>query len=420
MTNPVAPERVTLAGRSLPVMALFWTVLVAGLVMRALWALLVPIEPSSDAVAYQTFALNILEHGTYGWEPGEPTAYWAVGTSAMLAGIYWLFGVDFGAVAAVQVLLSTGLIAQVFWLGRHWIDARAGLIAAALVAFWPSLIMYVTVIASDANVLFFVFGGAVAFEARWRRRWLGLLVAGLFWAAAVYIRPIALLVPPVLAFAALVRSDWSLGRAAGHTAAVLALILLAVAPWSVRNYQVFDRPVLVSTNLGANLWMGNHPGSSGTYNRLPAWTKEMDEAERDAALRAEALAYIREEPGAFLARTGYKLAALHARETIAVVWNEAALARMIGATGVTALKLLATGYWYLVLAAGLAGAVVLARRRGLFGALFHPTVLLWGYFAAVHAIIVIGDRYHFPSIPVIAMLAGLALGALADRAGRQA
>jgi hypothetical protein len=35
--------------------------------------------------------------------------------------------------------------------------------------------------------------------------------------------------------------------------------------------------------------------------------------------------------------------------------------------------------------------------------------MAWGYFAFVHAVTVGADRYHFPSIPFIAMLAGYAL-----------
>jgi len=35
--------------------------------------------------------------------------------------------------------------------------------------------------------------------------------------------------------------------------------------------------------------------------------------------------------------------------------------------------------------------------------------MAWGYFAFVHAVTVGADRYHFPSIPFIAMLAGCAL-----------
>ena len=38
-----------------------------------------------------------------------------------------------------------------------------------------------------------------------------------------------------------------------------------------------------------------------------------------------------------------------------------------------------------------------------------PAIVLWTYFAVLHAIIVAGDRYHYPSVPPIAALAGLAL-----------
>ena len=71
------------------------------------------------------------------------------------------------------------------------------------------------------------------------------------------------------------------------------------------------------------------------------------------------------------------------------------------------------------LAAGLAGAVVLARRRGLWQALLAPPVWLWLYVTGVHAVIVVGDRYHMPATPWIALLAGLALASLLETRDRK-
>ncbi len=88
---------------------------------------------------------------------------------------------------------------------------------------------------------------------------------------------------------------------------------------------------------------------------------------------------------------------------------------MAGAGGAKLLKLGSTAWWYAMLAAALAGAVVLARRRGIWQALLSTPVWLWLYYTGVHAVIVVGDRYHMPAIPMIALLAGLALSALISR-----
>jgi hypothetical protein len=71
-----------------------------------------------------------------------------------------------------------------------------------------------------------------------------------------------------------------------------------------------------------------------------------------------------------------------------------------------------TAYWYAVLLAALAGMFLLLRREGLIRGFLDPAVLLWAYFAAVHAVVLSQDRYHMISTPMIAMLAGLALASL--------
>jgi hypothetical protein len=54
---------------------------------------------------------------------------------------------------------------------------------------------------------------------------------------------------------------------------------------------------------------------------------------------------------------------------------------------------------------------VLVRER--WRGLIHPALLAWAYFAFVHAATVGADRYHFPSIPFIAILAGIAIARFA-------
>ena len=389
-------------------------ILAAGLALRIAWALAVPVEPVSDSLAYHTFATTIAEHGVYGWKPEEPSAYWAVGTPAIIGALYKIFGPGFGPVVVLNILVSVAVIWQAFLLARHWFGAGAGLAAAALIAFWPSLIMYVTVLASEVYFLFLVLGGTLAFFSQRQPVWTRIVLAGLFWAGATYVRPIALLLPVVFGFALLVRGA-GLGTVVVRVVAVGVVMGVLIAPWTWRNYQVFGKPVLISTNFGANFWMGNNPETTGGYQPLPDWIEGMSETERAAALQKLAMEHIRAEPVAFLKRSAIKFVRLHQRETIAVHWNAPGIERTLGSGALTPLKLLATGYWYLVLVLAFAGLFSLARQSGVLGMLTHPATLYWGYVAALHSIIVAGDRYHLPAIPMIAILAAVPLSALAGR-----
>ena len=391
-------------------------ILLLGLVLRVAWALLIAMQPVSDGQAYHVFATNIAQHGVYGWTPEQPGAFWPVGTSAIIAALYMLFGPGFASVVVLNIVVSVAVIWQVFLLARHYFDAAAGLLAAAIVAVWPSLIMYVTVIASEVFFVFLVLGGLLAFETRWRRAWTGLLIAGLCWAAAAYVRPVALLVPAVFGMAALLRGTRSPGQAAVSVAVIYAVIAIAVVPWAARNQAVFAERVLISTNFGPVFWMGNNPATTGEYQVLPDWAEGLSETERAARLKAEAVDYLRAEPLAFLGRTFVKFLRLHERETIAVAWNAPQIDQTFGRGAREVLKAAATGFWYLVLIAGLGGVVRLVRGRGLWQTLIHPCFLGWMYFAWVHAVIILGDRYHFPAIPFIAILGAFGVQALLARA----
>lgn len=389
-------------------------ILVAGLLLRVIWALVVPVDPVSDSFAYHTFAVNIVEHGVYGWKPDQPGAYWPVGTSAVIAALYWAFGQDFTPVVVLNIILSVAVIGQVFWLAGSLFDRATGLFAAAIVAFWPSLIMYVTVLASEVLFIFLVLGGLLAFRHRWRNAWIGVLVVGLFWAGATYVRPLALLLPIVFGVLAVLRGA-AIGATVARVVGIGLVMAAVIAPWTLRNNAVFGEPVLISTNFGPVFWMGNNPDSDGTYMHLPDRAKGLSEVERGRLLKDEAMAHIRAEPLLFLKRTVARFLEQHNRETIAVHWNGPSVKRLFGETGFTVLKLIATGYWYVVAVLALAGIVVVARRDGLWSLVTHPCLMGWMYFAGVHALIISNDRYHFPAIPFITILAAAALVRLMQR-----
>jgi len=174
----------------------------------------------------------------------------------------------------------------------------------------------------------------------------------------------------------------------------------------MRNADVMGKAYLVSSNFGTNLWMGNNPASDGGYTPLPPEVADMSELEREVYLKAQARAYITEDPKRFLSVVGTRIVDLHSRETIGVAWNEVAIGDLFGDLGIFIAKALSSAYWIALVLSALAGIVVLAKRHKL-GALFHPIFGSWAYFTAVHSIIVSGDRYHMPSAPFVAILSGV-------------
>ncbi len=392
-----------------------WRVLALALALRVAWAIAVPVVPESDCHAYDVFARNLAAGHGYCWQPDEGgTAYWPVGTSFLYSIVYRLFGFHYGPIVALNVLIGAAVVWLTAVLASRWFGQRTGLVAGLLMAVWPSQIEFTTVLASEVPFMACVcaalavwYGGIGALG--WR-----VLATGVLLAMAAYLRPTALLLPVVLGASQVARDGRPL-RTGLAVIAMLALIAACIAPWSVRNTRLFGQRVLISTNGGTNTWMGNNPQTDGGYQPVPEMPPGTNEAQRDSILGGQAMQYIRARPFRFLWRSAVKLVRLHERETIGVKWNTKGLAQRYPQTVQTAIKWFGQVFWIGVLLLGLGGAFILFVHEGLWRGIMHPACLIWAYFSAVHAVTVIQDRYHFASIPFIAVLAASCIGAVRDR-----
>ena len=396
-------------------------VLLIAALLRAAWVAAVPVDPVSDSVRYDFFAQRLAAGLGYTEADGRATAYWSVGPSFLYSLVYRLTGPEadarFLAVAAMNLIMGTASVGLTMHLGRKWFSPRVGVVAGLLLALWPSQIQFTTVLASETPMIFFVLMALAAWFADGPGSLLRGILAGAFLAAASYMRPTVLLLPLVIGFSELVRRPQRL-ETLGGVAAMVAAMLALILPWSLRNYRVFDAFVPISTNDGVNFWMGNSPETMGFY-QPPPWGDFESEVDRNRRLRAQALAYIRQDPVAFLKRTLVKAVRLHERESIGVVWNRPGLERTFAGLppatrddAIFGIKLTSNIYWWAVLLLAAFGVVRLAATWPLLRWLTSPPVLIWAYFTAVHAVTVIQDRYHFAAIPLVGMLAAVgAIGA---------
>lgn len=97
-----------------------------------------------------------------------------------------------------------------------------------------------------------------------------------------------------------------------HGALIVGFCALTLAPWTIRNYMLFGKIVLIDTSFGFNLWVGNSELATGSIasadGRKFLWaskemaeeTKEMNEAERSDYFLWKALQFIRDNPADFV------------------------------------------------------------------------------------------------------------------------
>jgi 4-amino-4-deoxy-L-arabinose transferase-like glycosyltransferase len=380
------------------------------LLLRLLWVFMVPVEPVSDGFLYRVFAQSIAGGEGYAFpSPGGLTVFWAVGTSAFYALAFTLFGQSHFTAVFANIFLGLGIVYLTYLLASRYFDQITAKRAAWIVAFWPVLVQFTTVYASE---LLFTLLLVAALYVWGTYRWHLALRAALWGAllcAATYVRPTALPLFVLLPFLELcAHRKVKPALLSGLIASAIAAVLFA--PWVVRNQQTFGYPVLVSANFGSNFWMGNNPLSNGGYMSLPSTKFDNNEILRDKYFKQLAVDYIVANPAEYARLSLRRLIMTYERETIGVVWNGSALEKLLSNSELIYLKALSSLYW-LICFAGALGWVFWAIFSRRVSAL-NPLLVVSAFFFVVPILTVGQDRYHLPLIPFVAIFAALGLHAI--------
>jgi 4-amino-4-deoxy-L-arabinose transferase-like glycosyltransferase len=209
------------------------------------------------------FAKTFVDHGTFGYLPGEPSAYTQPLYGFFLVPLYWIFGRHWLVVGLAQTAVALAVALLVYEIGRRVVSARAGVIAALISTLNPYLVWHdVHVNREIIDQLVgaaFVLATLIAVE---RRSWLWAAGAGFLAGVGILGNSRLVLLPLVLAVFLLVR----LGRRAWAAAAILLVAsAVAVAPWLIRN-RVQVGCWAITTD-GRALWKANNLQTYGVLAR---------------------------------------------------------------------------------------------------------------------------------------------------------
>jgi len=205
------------------------------------------------------FAQTFVHHGTFGFIPGEPSAYTQPLYGFFLIPIYWIFGRSWWAVGGAQIVVATATAFLVYAIGARVLSRRAGTIAAVLATFNPYLVWHDVHL--NREVLDQLVAAALilcTLVAADRRsvKWAG--VAGVLGGLAVLGNVRLVFIPLVVAAYLVLRNGWSWAPVA-----LVALAALTVTPWVVRNK--VEVGCLALTTDGRALWKANN---AQTYDLL--------------------------------------------------------------------------------------------------------------------------------------------------------
>jgi 4-amino-4-deoxy-L-arabinose transferase-like glycosyltransferase len=254
----------------------------------------------SDARFWESIGYRLATEHTF----TDQTIY-APGYLALIGGVYSVTGRNLLALRLVEATISTGTVALVGGLGSAIFGPAAGLVAAALAAFHPVMLV-LPVIQYAENLLMLLTAlafGSFVFAMRRPSAWRWTL-AGMAFGLAMLTKPIMGAALPGLAIGAMVqarraRMPWL------RPAALFALALtLTLVPWTVRNYRIHHCWFLVSTQGGTSFWAGNNLLATGASDVPPVVPQRLqerldrcpDRVQKERVLYAEGWRFVREQP----------------------------------------------------------------------------------------------------------------------------
>jgi hypothetical protein len=419
------------------------------------------------------YADEVMRDGHPVW---HPWCHYPVGYSGFLAAFYMLFGTSHAVAHFANALVGALLAVVTYLLAREALSSRRAMVAGALVAFHPGLVLYGALLMTEPLSALLVLGSFfVAIRvARAGRPLAGIAGGALVMGLAALVRPQALLCAPFLVLAlpraaagSAARDVWR-QRALG-LAVACAVALVPVLPWTARNCRVMDGCALVSTNAGWNLAIGAFPRATGRFETLRSddgCREVTGQVQQDRCWLEYGIAHIKSAPGRWLSLVPAKLAFTFDHESFAVeylrearpaAWPEerrvavrgmltsvhrifvaaSALAfvalalrgdkrgrrvqtALLAALAVAAYGAFAAGtptFWPIVLVACVLPWLPLPGRPAAHPALLM-SVSLVATTALAHAIFFGEDRYHMVATPVLCLLAAAALRAPEPRRAR--
>ncbi len=400
-----------------------WTLIIIGvaLALRLAYASVAPPPPISDEMHYDVLARSLAAGGGY-VEDGVATAYWPVGYPALVAAFYAVFGFHYFPIIIFQCFLGAATAVLTWRLAALFFNERTARAAGLIVAVLPSQVAYA------ARLFPAVFFGFVVVVASYvvikYGRAVAAAVAGLLTGAGALAAPVLLPMPGAFfVIDLLMGRSWK--RALTRVFVAAAVTAAVVAPWTYRNWRAFRAFVPVSTNGGVILWMGNNAAADGCYNfplsaANPLWLVS-DEVKRDRLGRRLAWDFIRHNPAAFIKLVVPKFANLYASDISAFQYGEAVYGVDVAVSARGFPARLAQGLYALLWLSFIVALV--KRRRRIFAAVegklpLAAVLVTPAYLSAFYLVFHGFDRYHYPMIPFLAVVAAAWLEARSDNGGR--
>ena len=383
--------------------AWFWFCLFLGILLRVAWVFVFPSALKSDGRAYFTVAQSLAIQHQY------PGAFWPPGYPLFLSVFFMVFGAHEWVCTLCSLLLFCSVGAIGYLLAIKLANKSTAGIAIALLAVWPGYVTTVGINSKEGFVALLLPAAMFLYLRSIQQNkteWTYLSASGIVLGLATLTQPGCILFPLVILVADRLRTV-SVRAAIPRIFVFSIAMLVAILPWTYRNYHSLHKVMLISSNGGSVFYRANNPLANASYSPEGEIHLSSDGYAADREGYKEGEKWIVEHPGHFAILAIRKQVGYLGDDGIGVyetLKRDAEPSAKLYAVTKGICSLFWLGLW-VVLLLGVPLLFKQAKWPVWYGICFLPVVYQWG----IDSIFESGSRHHLSDVVFIAVLVGMVL-----------
>jgi len=270
---------------------------------------------TGDAIDYDRLATSLSKGEGYITPEGSPTSWRPPLYPFFLSLIYRFAGHNYFMVRLVQAFIWSLTCVIIYLIGKSIFDRKIGIIAASMSVLYFGFIRPAALFLSE-NLFTFFIAIAIWCLIRTREKFslLNLIITGIMLAAASLTKAITLLFPIFILALFLINRLFPFKKSILYFLIISTFMVLAIMPWTIRNYMVHHALVPVSNQGGITIYSSYKPPAGKIFGQITndeitarAYKIE-SETERSNFLYKETIKFILNNPRKVLKLSILKIA----------------------------------------------------------------------------------------------------------------
>jgi len=250
-----------------------------------------------DENKYHNMAISIINGQGFRGKAYNPPGY-----PLFLSLIYNIFGLNTFAVRIVQSLLSSIMVIFIFYIAQIAYDKNTAILAGLISMIYPFFVYWTGALLTE-TLFIFLYVISIFFIYRFllTKSQLWNIVGSFSLGLTTLVRPVVLSLPLFILIFYLLNNK-SLKSCLLNIFIFCLIYFSVLAPWTIRNYLIFDRFIPVTTSSGINLLAGmnkqvlndiNMSGklTRGALDEYNEYLVNLDENQRDIEATKLAIGY---------------------------------------------------------------------------------------------------------------------------------